>query len=205
MKRSLYLLLAITGAVLLAASATGAAPPTPAVKVVNTPDEAVPVTVQGKPSVAAEQSGSWNVGVSGVVATKAADQPAFSPYSDAFTLELGSGEDFKSVALTPTTPDHPIVIEMIQISATVPPDQWPNGGIQIESGTSTRNILVPIERHGGLLPNNGKEYWIGSQLVRAYATGSITVFGSRFRDDGVAGPPGSAQIDVAIFGYRVSG
>jgi hypothetical protein len=53
------------------------------------------------------------------------------------------------------------------------------------------------------LPNGGKEFWVGSELVRAYATGSITAFGSRFRDDGVGSPPGSAQIDVAIFGYRV--
>jgi hypothetical protein len=60
-----------------------------------------------------------------------------------------------------------LVVEMIAVNGTVPPDQWPFGGIQVSTDGRLTSIGVRLERVGVL--NSGSAFWYGVQESRMYA------------------------------------
>jgi hypothetical protein len=84
-------------------------PPDKDVRVINTATEAVPVTIQGTPSVQAQQSGPWNVGVSGSVQVgnseaapiyvRDVDRPTARPFLKEITLTLPAANNGENVSL----------------------------------------------------------------------------------------------------------
>jgi hypothetical protein len=82
------------------------------VRVVNLPTEAVPVAVQGAPTIKAQQNGAWNVSISGTptvqigngvgspVQVRDVDRPTAQPFQKNVDIALAPGENSKAVAVS---------------------------------------------------------------------------------------------------------
>jgi hypothetical protein len=154
-------------------------PPDKDVRVINTATEAVPVTIQGTPSVQAQQSGPWNVGVSGSVQVgnseaapiyvRDVDRPTARPFLKEITLTLPAANNGENVSLGILVGEL-VVIEQVSALGTLPADQF------VETMSIATRVPPDNVYHSHLLQFNKLElnpgtnmYTVPSQQVRIYA------------------------------------
>lgn len=150
------------------------------VRVINTLEEAVPITVQNTPTVKAQQNGAWNVGITGTPTVKLddsaanpvfvrdVDRPTAQPfqYEAVVTLEEGQGGQN---AVIPVPVGKLLVIENVSVWGMAPADQRIQQ-FAILTHVAPDNVYRPHYLHFTKQDNGygANEYSVGQQL-RIYA------------------------------------
>jgi hypothetical protein len=168
------------------------------VKIINTPAEAVPVTVQGTanvagsvsvtntPTVNAKQSGTWNVGIAGTPAVEVSnqesnpvlmrdiDRPTAQPFQYEAVVTLEEGQDGQNVSI-PIPSGKLFVIENVSAFGTAPANQRIQA-FSILTHVAPDNTYRPhylqfTKQENGFGTN---EYTV-SQQIRVYASTPVAL------------------------------
>lgn len=187
---------AVAGAAIVAlllAVPLPAAPPDKEVKVINTPAEAVPVEVQGTPSVTVGNA------LSQPVPTRSVDDPALQPVQRTGLLIFAAGEQIKEQTLYTVPAGKRLVIEEGSVRA------------QLFDGVSQAMVFVRSTGGGlgghyvpltsiGVIDGMGTVL-LGTELFRGYADAGTNVDVSITIN--TAGGSG-ARIEVTFTGHLIS-
>jgi hypothetical protein len=163
-----------------------------------------PVPVQAVGTLPVHEQGTANVAVSGVVATKASDNPAIQPAEETelFTVGLGATGGGGTVYTVPT--GKRLVIETATVIAQLPAGQRASTNLLInlagatgKTGPGVGVFEIPMSES---FDNGTVAICAGSLGSHMYADAGTTVDVSVDRSDGT----GSGTFTVAIAGYLVN-
>jgi hypothetical protein len=193
------------------ASGTGSSAPTSQTQNVN---------VVNTPTVNAQQSGTWNVGITGTpvvgldggnntvkvdttnpLPVRDVDNPARQPFQEHRTIYIADGTYSNSVDFTMVPANKREVIEFVSVLGLMPPGQSLRR-VGITVGDNSLTYSIGFEPRGpcpNLIGNGLCSIFEGSQQVRLYQNAYHTPQFFGIRSD----TAGTAQIDVEISGYFV--
>jgi hypothetical protein len=186
------------------------APATTNVNVVNTPNVNVVnnpgVTVLNSPTVQSQQSGTWDVGITGsptvtVGNTSANPVPVVasppSPFQEEVILVFNNGSNSANGGFSVPTGKR-LVIEHVSATAALAEGQQLTGTridtLQVGGGSQKGHYFVASFQAN--VPGIG-DYYAISQETRLYAIGTVPV--NAFRN----GTTGTAQMNISVSGYLV--
>ncbi len=197
----------LAGSLVLSGSFTSSAKAPDDVNVVNTPGNPVPTKAQGTTAIAgtvqAQQSGNWNVGITGTptvsigntaaapVLVRDVENPARQPFGQTFNFTIPDGMIQGQTSLSLPAGKH-LVIEYVSGLSEFNPISF--GGPLVYGALNTDvggQVFYPWNAPSA----NG--ICVASQLVHAYVSQSVMIFVER------AALQGSQQVKVTVTGYLV--
>jgi hypothetical protein len=202
------------------ASGTGSNAPTSQTQNVN---------VVNTPSVNAQQSGTWNVGINGTpvvgldagnntvkfdavnntvkvdpanpLSVRDVDNPARQPYGNFRIINLNDGDGGNTTFFSEVPAGKRLVIEQISLDGYVPTGQiWQRAVIGVDRGNSTLTFDIEVKPRGpDPFSNGARDQFASSQQVRLYADAGSTPSFFVQRSNSA----GTARMQMTISGYFV--
>jgi hypothetical protein len=152
------------------------------------------VNVVNTPTISAQQSGPWNVGINGTLPVRDVDNPAKEPFQASASLVLPFGQTFGFQNIIVVPVGKVLVIEDISVDARL---TGVDKLISVALFTGGANYYLHPNDEG--TDEFGRRVYTTSQHVRLYFTQGNVVGGYATRNPATGQP----DVNFSIFGYFV--